>query len=319
MAAMWEDDITTKISKVSITSKDWNDSDYDDSEDETDIVLDTKRLIEEQTIANKQLEQKLDKGIKDPKYKTEMCNLMKDGKCTKFGCTYAHSKEELRRRDIPKHVKRPELYKTQKCRDLPNCPRGDKCGFYHSEEDKVNYPCRFGSRCKKVGCEFTHPKINLDTPTLTPKSTMDNLAIPKQISPKEQLPPTDMDFPILESKKPRPTIQAKPIWYIGQTPIKEKTVVEITIPTPTKKGVYTIKDMETEPVPEKITKVEKVEPPIDKVEPPKPKVVEPADVMVASDENTIYMRVPKSRLSELSSLVTELYHKGIENIHLSVY
>ena len=51
-----------------------------------------------------------------------------------------------------------------KCKKFPACLFGDKCLYIHPNVRFSNFliskiPCRFGTRCTRVNCSYSHPRI----------------------------------------------------------------------------------------------------------------------------------------------------------------
>lgn len=69
------------------------------------------------------------------KYKTEMCKKIEETGSCPYGrkCKYAHSKEELRSKEVV------DNYRTVECTKFKEgyCPYGDRCNFIHPKPKKT--------------------------------------------------------------------------------------------------------------------------------------------------------------------------------------
>lgn len=112
-------------------------------------------------------------GAQHPKYKTALCEMWKQGSCTRDVCNFAHGEGELKQ-TTTKFAKKPEQgkYKVTLCRSwMKNgrCDMGERCTFAHGEAELrgynpagVNHPnfktmictrweqgtCTFGTACR---------------------------------------------------------------------------------------------------------------------------------------------------------------------------
>ncbi|XP_015205778.1 zinc finger CCCH domain-containing protein 14 isoform X1 [Lepisosteus oculatus] len=77
-------------------------------------------------------------------------NCKYDAKCTKADCPYTHAS----RRGPALPVKPVPQSSGNICRFFPDCRKLD-CQFYHPK------PCRFTTQCKRPDCNFYHPSVSL--------------------------------------------------------------------------------------------------------------------------------------------------------------
>lgn len=77
-------------------------------------------------------------------------------KCKRQDCIFIHPGEVFQRK------------KTKMCKFLNNCSRGINCPFAHHQSEIHIPECRYGAKCKKDGCTFSHPEEIKQEP-ITPK------------------------------------------------------------------------------------------------------------------------------------------------------
>ena len=119
--------------------------------------------------------------------KTTMCySVNTDSPCPHGDkCQFAHNESELK----PVH-RHNELFKTRMCHNASNCSFADKCRFAHDPSELRVPPCRFGDKCERVNCKFSHPTSSVVVETadvvLAPPI---KVAVPKWIAALQKTQP----------------------------------------------------------------------------------------------------------------------------------
>ena len=107
---------------------------------------------------------------------TKMCEAHKQNRCRKgLACTDAHTPEQLRRSPYRKPEDMfPNVYCGNKCKDLPDCDRGDRCWYTHTDGELMYHPAHYKIKrcslrtledgsCERNGpyCSFAHGEDDL--------------------------------------------------------------------------------------------------------------------------------------------------------------